>query len=226
MGLLQTWPSEGVRPTRALPRDARLWDERGLLDVFRSTGKHVLTFLGFGELGYEDEREFHTTVARELATYAPANTIVNTGTLVTVGFRRGIADVYELAKRMGFSTTGVHPSIALSSPKRHALSGWVDEVYFVRDESWGGLLRETAAPSPTLRALIAVTHDVVVIGGGKHTAEEMQAFSSCEKQPRFYPMDMHHATSRGWASESGIDVGDFRGAAYHAWISRGERLTS
>jgi hypothetical protein len=223
MSHLQTWPSEGVRPARALSRTARLWDERELLDVFRSTGKHVLTFLGFGELGYENEREFHATVARELASYAPANTIVNTGTLVTVGFRRGIADVYELAKRMGFNTTGVHPSIALTSSKQHSLSGCVDEVYFVRDETWGGFLRDGATPSPTLRALIAVTHEVVVIGGGKHTAEEMRGFTDCDKGVRFYAMDMHHATSRGWASESGVDVGDFRGAAYHAWMARHEQ---
>jgi hypothetical protein len=202
----------------ALPASPRLWTEDELVDVFRRSGKHVLTFLGFGELGYEDEAELNRIVVSELSRHAPESTIVNTGTLVTLGFRRGIADVYACAKRMGFATTGIHPSIALSSSKKHALSSWVDEVFFVPDDTWGGLLQESTTPSPTLRTLIAVTHEVVVIGGGKHTAEEMEAFSRSDKQPRFYAIDMHHATSRTWARSSGVDIGDFRGAAYRAWV--------
>jgi hypothetical protein len=45
----------------------------------------------------------------------------------------------------------------------------------------------------------------------------MDAFSRCGKCPRFYPMEMHHATSRRRAQSNGFDVRDFRGAAYHAW---------
>jgi hypothetical protein len=80
-------------------------------------------------------------------------------------------------------------------------------------------LHESTTPSPTLRTLIALTHEVVVIGGGKYTAEEMEAFAMCHKRPRFYAIDMHHATSRDWARASGVDIGDFRGAAYHAWLA-------
>jgi hypothetical protein len=211
--------AHGIDDVVALPASPRLWSEHELVEVFRRSGKHVLTFLGFGELGYEDESELYRITVGELSRYAPQSTIVNTGTLVTLGFQRGIADVYECARRMGFMTTGIHPSIALNSPKKHALSPWVDEVFFVVDDTWGGLMHESMTPSPTLRTLIAVTHEVVVIGGGKHTAEEMEAFSRSDKRPRFYAMDMHHATSRQWAGSSGVDIGDFRGAAYRAWVA-------
>src|SRR5262245_41680389 len=78
----------------ALPKNPRLWTEQEVVEVFKRTGKHVLTFLGFGELGYEDEPELLRITARELAHCDPNRTIVNTGTLITVGFRRGIVDVY------------------------------------------------------------------------------------------------------------------------------------
>jgi hypothetical protein len=188
--------------------------------LFSQKRKQVITFLGFGELGYENEDELVSITERELQSYSPEETIVNTGTLITVSFRRGIVDVYEIAKQMGFATTGIHPSVALHSPKAHALSPFVDEVFFVADESWGGIEHLTAAPSPTLSALIAVSNEVIVIGGGKHTAEEMQAFLMFNKPLRFYAADMHHATSREWTKSSKVNIGDFRGAAYHAWISR------
>jgi hypothetical protein len=203
-----------------LPENPRLWTAREVVEVFNRKAKHVITFLGFGELGYEDEAELFRITEGELANYSSNGTIVNTGTLITIGFRRGIADVYEAAKDRGFATTGIHPSMALDSPKTHALSPFVDEVFFVVDDTWGGLLQKTTTPSPTLDTLIAVSDEVVVIGGGKHTAEEMAAFLMYKKPLRFYAMDMHHATSRKWTQSSGVDVGDFRGAAYYAWLSR------
>jgi hypothetical protein len=200
-----------------LPAHPRLWTPHGVATRWRCRGKRVLTFLGFGELGYQDERALVALIRQELSRHSPANTVVNTGTLITLGFRRGIADVYPVAKQMMFDTTGIFPSIALDSPKRHALSAFVDEPLFIADGTWGGLLPLTGEPSQTLSALLAASDEVVAIGGGKHTAQELLAFLSNKTPVRFYPLDMHHATTREWVKRSQADVRDYRGAAYHAW---------
>jgi hypothetical protein len=201
----------------ALPDKPRVWTESEVVEAFTRKGKCVVTFLGFGELGYENIAKVRAIAEQELRQHAPHTTLVNTGTLITVGFQRGIADVYHIAKRLGFSTTGIHPSVALTSPKVHALSPFVDEVFFVCDDTWGGVLEHTATLSPTLRTLITVSHEVIAIGGGKYTQEEIQACLTHKKPVRFYAAEMHHATSRDWARTSGVELGDFHGAAYHAW---------
>lgn len=213
-----------TEPLVALPEHPRLLTDADVVALFREKRKRVVTFLGFGELGYEDDEELRRLCERELRRHAPDDTIINTGTLVTLGFRRGIADVYEIARRMRFATTGIHPSVSLRSEKPHALSMFVDETFFVEDDSWGGLQSLNATPSPTLRALLAISDEVVVMGGGKHTAQELQAFLQNRTPVRFHALDMHHSTSEAWVRQTDADVGDFRGAAYHAWMSRTEHI--
>jgi hypothetical protein len=200
-----------------LPTHPQLSTPQGVATRWRRRRKRVLTFLGFGELGYEDERALVTLIETELAGYSPADTVVNTGTLITLGFRRGIADVYPVTKQMMFNTIGISPSIALHSPKRHALSAFVDEPLFIADDTWGGLLPSTGEPSQTLSALLSASDEVVAIGGGKHTAQELLAFLSNKTPVRFHALDMHHSTTRDWVERSHAHVSDFRGAAYHAW---------
>ena len=77
--------------------------------------------------------------------------VQDAGTLITEGFRHGIADVYQYASESGFTTTGIHPSVALHYPKRHYLSPFVDQVFFVSDETWGGWLDQAGQRSPTPR---------------------------------------------------------------------------
>ena len=200
-----------------LPAKAIIHDASQIEKTLRAWRKKIVTFLGFGELGYQDEGEFQSIVRDELLRHGPAEVIVNTGTLITQGFHRGIADVYPLAKKLGFMTTGIHPSVALVHPKKHYLSGYVEHVFFVKDETWGGYL-EDVRRSPTLETLIAVTDEVVVIGGGKHTAQEMLEFLQGGKPLRFYPADMNHRVAADWFCRQGESPVDFRGAAYHAWI--------
>lgn len=183
----------------------------------RGLGKRVVTFLGFGELGYEHPGEFRAAVRGELSRHDPAHVIVNTGTLITRGFHAGVAEVYPIAQQLGFTTSGIHPSVALNEPARHQLPAGVDHVYFVRDDTWGGYLPDRRR-SPTLETLLRVTHEVAVIGGGKHTAEEMLEFLRCGTPVRFYPADMHHRMAIQWYAARGEPVPDFRGDAYACWM--------
>jgi len=121
-----------------LPERARLYGDVELVSALRRRSKFFVTFLGFGELGYQDENAMRSIVLRDLETRSRADTIVNSGTLITAGFHPGIAEVYREARAMGFATTGIHPSIALRDPSRHGLSPYVDEAFFVEDDSWGG----------------------------------------------------------------------------------------
>src|SRR6266850_7517531 len=125
--------------------------------IFAGFGRRVVTFAGFGELGYEDESAFARIVHAELDQLDPASSIVNTGTLLTRGFRAGIVAVYPLARARGFITTGLHPSIALACARDHALSPDVEHPYFVEDSTWGGFLPGTSMPSSTLSTLLAIS---------------------------------------------------------------------
>lgn len=205
-------------PTRPLPKTWRVLGPDAVVSAVRAGGKRVVTFAGFGELGYQNESSLLDLCRMELGRHEPETTLVNTGTLITAGFRPGIALVYGVARELGFETSGVHPSVALGGGA-HTLSADVDRSYFVSDDTWGGLLSD-GRPSPTLEALLAATDELIAIGGGEHTAQEIAAFLERGKQVRFHPAEMHHDTSRDWFARRGVSICDFAGAAQRAWQSR------
>lgn len=190
-----------------------------VVQAVRAMGKAVVTFGGFGELGYDDESKVLERCSLELDRHDPASTLVATGTLVTEGFRTGIAMVYALAKARGFHTVGIHPSVALHHPKRHAVAPGVDHVFIVEDATWGGA-DDTGVPSSTLQVLLAVSDEFIVFGGGHHTAHELLAFLNAGKSVRFHDAPMNRATTDRWCRDSGVRIGDYRGAAFHVWRSR------
>lgn len=216
---MNTFSESGLIP---LTPDLPVSSPDAIVAAIRGWRKSVVTFLGFGELGYQDRTTLEAAIRAELRRHRPDQVIINTGTLITEGFRRGIADVYEYARESGFTTTGIHPSVALHYPKRHYLSPFVDHVFFVYDETWGGWLDQAGQRSPTLETLIAVTDEVVVIGGGKHTAEEMQAFLDSNRPVRFYAAEMNHGVAREWFAGRGEPDVDYRGAAWRLWLRQKE----
>ena len=212
--------SSGAVPgTVPLPANSAIHSPEEVVRIFLRKRKRVVTFLGYGELGYADTDALMSVISKELDRFDPASTVVNTGTLVTAGYRRGIVDVYEAASRRDFETTGIHPSIALTVRGSYGLSWLVHETYFVHDETWGGLSDEERRPSPTLRVLLAVTDEVIAVGGGKHTAQELEAFLRAGKPVRFHPAEMDHALSRRWASNNGVVLAGFEGEAQLVWDS-------
>ncbi|MBN8509925.1 MAG: hypothetical protein J0L57_15105 [Burkholderiales bacterium] len=201
---------------RALAPTAPVLGVAEAVQAVRAGGRSVLTFGGFGELGYDDEARVLDRCRAELDRHDPARTLVATGTLVTEGFRTGIAMVYVLAWARGFATVGIHPSVALHHPKRHTIAAGVDRVLFVDDPTWGGT-DEAGRPSNTLRVLLAVSDAFIVFGGGHHTAQELRAFLAAGKAVRFHDAPMHRATTERWCRASGVRIADYRGAAYHVW---------
>lgn len=188
----------------------------------RALGLQVLTFGGYGELGYDDEAAALALCRAELARHDPRRTAVATGTLITQGFRRGIAMVYPLARSMGFTTLGVHPSVALADRSRYRLAEGVDHAFFVADTTWGGTDAQ-GRPSATLQVLLGVSQAFVAIGGGEHTAQELRAFLQAGTPVRFEPARMHAGTVERWTRASGAHVADLDGAAQRFWLH--ERAT-
>lgn len=178
---------------------------------FQSTGKEVLTFVGYSGAGYEDQAAMLAAAERVLNEFDPGGTIVNIGATPD-----GIGAVYELAKRQGFVTTG----IVSTQAKQYgvALSPYVDHVFYVEDATWGGYLQGAEQLSPTSEAMIENSNTVIGIGGGGVARDELLAAKRSGKKVRFLPADMNHQKAREAAQRKGLPPPtDFRGAAHAAF---------
>jgi len=207
-----------------MPRAPRIHSADEIVASYRRY-RCVATFLGFGELGYEDPTTFEELVERELASFDRQDVVINAATLITVGLARGVADVYEIARHAGFRTAGLYPSVSLLGAESHCLSAFVDDVYFIQDETWGGYLEGSTVASATLRALTSITDQVVAIGGGKHTAQELDEFLARGVPVRYHALEMNRAIATRWHGERGEDLKDFLGSAYWSWAQASTRAS-
>ena len=200
--------------------DPNLWPTVApevIRSFFARRARYVIYFAGYGELGYQDDDCVGRIVRHILKDIPVSSALVHCGTLLRINGLDGIADVYVIAKELGFETTGIHPSIAKEFADTHRVSPYCDHVFFVPDDTWGGFIHDTQALSPTLRLHLAVSDEIVIIGGGKHAADEMTAFARAAKVIRYFPAEMNASASQGWCEKAGIDVLDVRGAAQAAW---------
>ncbi len=182
-------------------------DPADIRRFFRVQDKTVLTFIGYSGTGYEDPEGMLKIAKGVLAEFDPARTIVNCGAT-----RVGIGAVYELAKRMGFQTTGIVSIQAKESTVE--LSPHVDRVFLVQDETWGGLREGSQQLSPTSAAMVEISDVLVGIGGGAIGRDEMTAARRLGKPVRFYPADMNHRRAIEQANNNGLPAPtDFRGEA-------------
>ena len=140
------------------------------------------------------------------------------GTLLRVGGQDGIARVLRIASTLGIETTGIHPGVALDFATTHRVSPDTGTAFFVEDTSWGGFL-DGRRLSPTLAVLLDVSDELVVIGGGKHAADELEAFWERRKPVRYLPAEMNRRATMEWCARSGVEISDFRGAAHAAWLA-------
>jgi hypothetical protein len=174
---------------------------------FIDKGMRVLTFLGYSAAEYEDKPKMIEQATRILGEFDPESTIVNIGATAA-----GIGVVYEVAKRNGFTTSGIVSTQARES--NVALSPCVDIVFFVTDATWGGLLPGTQTLSPTSTAMVENSDVVVAIGGGEIARDELVAAKRAAKRVEFIPADMNHQIAREKALTRGEAApSDFRGAA-------------
>jgi len=175
------------------------------------SGKRVLSFVGYSGAGYEDAAAMRAAAWQALQRHDPAHWLVNIG-----GTAVGIGEVYELAKAAGFVTLGIVSTRARDGGD--ALSPCVDQVFFVRDASWGGRMPGSTRLAPTSAALVAHSSEFVGIGGGEVARDELAAARAAGKPVHFVPADMNHRIARDKALAKGqSEPTDFRGAAHAAF---------
>jgi hypothetical protein len=174
---------------------------------FHDQKKTVLTFIGYSGAEYEDPAAMLEQAAKILDEFDSETTLVNIG--VTID---GIGAVYEIAKQKGFTTTGI---VSTQAKKYNAqISSCVDHVFFIEDESWGGLLPDSDKLAPTSDTMISISDVFVGIGGGEVGRDELLAGKAAGKEVRFYPADMNHRKAIEKAEKKGQPVpADFSGAA-------------
>ncbi len=176
----------------------------------RATGKQVLTFEGYSGAGYQDPAAMLALAGRILAAESPARVLVNIG-----GTAEGLGAVYALARQQGFATLGIVSTLARD--ERVPLSPCVDQVFLVRDASWGGLDAATGRLSPTSQAIVSVSDRFVAIGGGDIARDELLVARALGKPVQVHPADMDHALARAKAQRRGAPPPlDFRGTAHPA----------
>jgi len=174
---------------------------------FDNQDKTVLTFSGYSGSGYEDPEAMLRLARSALETFDPQKTIVNIGAT-----KQGIGAVYQLARKMGFTTTGIVSILARENNVE--FSPYVDYIFLVEDDSWGGLVGDTGQLSPTSAAIVKVSDVIVGIGGGMIAGEEMTAASQQGKTVQFFPADMNHRKAIEKARKKGLAVpAEFAGAA-------------
>ncbi len=173
---------------------------------FQKQGKTVVTFVGYSGADYEDKAALLARAGAVLDQLDPARTLVNIGATID-----GIGAVYELARQKGFETTGIVSSQARTSSA--TLAPCAGTVFFIEDESWGGLLKGTQTLSPTSKAIVEVSDRIVAIGGGDVAREEFMAAKALGKKTEFFAADMNHAIAQARAAKNRQPAPtDFRGA--------------
>jgi hypothetical protein len=186
---------------------------------FQQRGRTVVTFVGYSGADYEDKPAMLARAATVLDRLDPGKTIVNIGATID-----GIGAVYQLAKQKQFDTTGIVSSQARST--NATIAPCAGTVFFVDDESWGGLVKRsggTMALSPTSAAIVAVSDQIVAIGGGDVARDEFDAAKRLGKKTEFFPADMNHAIARARAAKNKQPPPtDFRGALGAALAGAGK----
>lgn len=178
---------------------------------FESKGLTVVTFLGYSGAEYEHPEELLEQGIKALRSLDRKTTVVNIGATA-----EGIGALYPEAKRLGFRTSG----IVSTQAQEHAaaLSPCLDYLFFVRDETWGGLLPDGKSLSPTSTAIVTASHSLIAIGGGDVARDEWWAAKRLGKQVKFIPADMNHRLAREKAAKKGQpEPKSFRGSLHDSF---------
>lgn len=204
---LLTWLSAPAVLGCEPPTSSRVATPDKVRAFFAGQRMSVLTFVGYSGAEYENRPMMIQQAEQMLGTFDPKQTIVNIGATA-----EGIGAVYEVAKRKGFTTSGIVSTQAKDN--NVALSPCVDIVWFVRDDTWGGFLPGSETLSPTSTAMVENSDVVVAIGGGEVGRDELIAAKRAGKRVQFIPADMNHKIALDKALRKGQPAPtDFRGAA-------------
>jgi hypothetical protein len=185
LALLGSAPADAAAGACKPPALTRVAAPAEIRTYFRERQKIVLSFLGYSGAEYKDPKAMMQRAGEILREFDPAKTIVNIGAT-----REGAGAIYELAKERGFETSGIVSTQAQLT--KTPLSPCVDLVFFVKDETWGGVLKGTSTLSPTSTAMVENSDQMVAIGGGEVSRVEALAAERAGKRVRFFPADMNH----------------------------------
>lgn len=174
-------PAEpGGRVRRATLVEIRRW--------LMGRQRTVLTFLGYSGAEYEAPAVMLAEAAAVLAAQDPARVLVNLGATPD-----GIGSVYGLAKQHGFETMGIVSTRALEDGAKWSPA--VDHVFLIEDRTWGGA-GASGGLGPTSAAMVAVSDEMVAIGGGEIARDELLAARRAGKRTRFIPAESNHGMGR------------------------------
>lgn len=203
----------GIAGAETVVRSASLQEVRLF---FREQDKTVVTFVGYSGAGYEDESAMLRAAGTVLEGYDPDSTLVNIG--VTPD---GIGRVYELAKEMGFMTTGI---VSVQAQKYQAgVSEALDFGFYIEDETWGGFVDDTGLLSPTSRAMVENSDLIVAIGGGEVSRDEVTFARQHGKEVLYFPAEMNHEKAIAKARKKGLpEPIDFLGPVHQLFAGSGE----
>lgn len=209
--------AQGNAVPNCKPRIGNATTVEAVRAYYKERGRTVLTFMGYSGAEYEDKAAMLSRAEAILDALDAKTTIVNIGATID-----GIGAVYELAHRKGFETTGIVSSQARKSGA--TLAPCAGTVFFIDDDTWGGLIEGTKNLSPTSAAIVSVSDRIVAIGGGDVARDEFEAARRLGKKVEFFPADMNHEIARAKAKKNNQPAPtDFRGALGAALASDSKR---
>jgi hypothetical protein len=172
-----------------------------IITLIRSKGKKIYTIFGYSALGYESLDDMLAIVKEKLLALPQDEWIVAIGAT-----EEGVGACYKVAKELGFETIGIVSTQALSYSGK--FSDFVDMIYIVNDELWGGYIPGTSKLAETTKTFLSCSDFILALGGGDNTKVTLTAAKSIQLPFTYIPCDMNHES----AKKKQID--DVRGSAF------------
>jgi hypothetical protein len=171
-----------------------------IIDLISLHTKKVFTIFGYSALGYENEEAMLATAREKMSALSKDEWLIAIGAT-----EEGIGACYKVAKELGFETLGIVSTQALSYSGK--FSDFVDMIYIVNDELWGGYIPGTKKLTETTKTFLSSSDFILALGGGDNTAATLYEAKEIGLKFEYIPFDMNHSK----ANEKGVT--NFAGSA-------------